>query len=845
MRTIAYREGFEGADPVTFWSAKGEYRVHFAGLSRERSHGGRHSYKLDITFLRDSRNSFWSGPVLDLPAVAGTRFSGHLWLERVPEHVEVSLGIGFYLPALEAVGMPQARGSRMMVGSFTEHSQTGCWHRQTSDVGLAAEGISRSLVGQVTPGLRFEKWHINIQCREAVDERLVLYVDDIALEGGQIPDDWEAQEEERLAAWCAGHRARARDREARFRRALAPIHAEALGVWRRLTGLAPGAATEGPWVPFARDLVDEAGRLAADLVARTAPDVQVPPEDKALELYLHDLGDRWLRPLLRAVDHAPALWRRQASYLLTACSDPISNHRVLPDSRLLGGDLDGRLDLFGCAGQAVPAAFVVVPARQTVIELATGDLRGEAGSLDAGCLDLKLVKVWYQAGVGLDEVGGRVLTPELLLNDDDLVRVDTARQANLVRDLDAPRDSPRLLPVRVAARTAQQFWVTVRVPDDAAPGVYRGAIEVRMAGIGRHELPVRLTVPPFALRPAALHYGIYYRGTLSAGPPPFVSSEGKTAQQLEAEFRDLKAHGILYPDVYQPVGVRADGTLDLADLERYLDIRDRAGLPRDQLFYDGRSVGAPDTEEGGQALVAFCRQLLEWARARGFEEVYFFGSDEAFGEQLAAQRRVWARVRALGGRMTVACSAGFFDLVGDLLDLPIVAGLAPEEVPRVHAIGHRICNYSLPQGGLEQPFTYRYFFGHWLWRSGMDGSRTYAYQHACGPGASMGRPWDDFDNAVYRSLLLTYPTVDGVVGTLQWEGVRAAVDDVRYATTLRAAIAEALASGDPGAGERAREAAAWLDAVDILGDLHAVRRGMAERILALTGREGYADGRAG
>ena len=183
--------------------------------------------------------------------------------------------------------------------------------------------------------------------------------------------------------------------------------------------------------------------------------------------------------------------------------------------------------------------------------------------------------------------------------------------------------------------------------------------------------------------------------------------------------------------------------------------------------------------------------------------------------------------------MTVACSTGFFDLVGDLLDLPIMARMSADEVPRVHDIGHQIYNYSMPQGGEEQPFKYRYFFGHWLLRSGMDGSHTYAYQHALGLGESMGRPWDDFDNAIYRSHMLTYPTVDGIVGTLQWEGVRAAVDDVRYATTLREAATSAIGSADPAAVALGEAARAWLEQVDILGDLGALRREMVDHILEL------------
>ncbi len=97
----------------------------------------------------------------------------------------------------------------------------------------------------------------------------------------------------------------------------------------------------------------------------------------------------------------------------------------------------------------------------------------------------------------------------------------------------------------------------------------------------------------------------------------------------------------------------------------------------------------------------------------------------------------------------------------------------------------------------------------------------------------MGRPWDDFDNAIYRSHMLTYPTVDGIVGTLQWEGVRAAVDDVRYATALREAATSAIGSADPAAVALGEAARAWLEQVDILGDLGALRREMVDHILEL------------
>ena len=65
---------------------------------------------------------------------------------------------------------------------------------------------------------------------------------------------------------------------------------------------------------------------------------------------------------------------------------------------------------------------------------------------------------------------------------------------------------------------------------------------------------------------------------------------------------------------------------------------------------------------------------------KGITQVYFFGSDEAHGEELKIQRKIWKKVHQAGGKIAVACSLGFFPLVGDLLDLPIINKQSPEEL---------------------------------------------------------------------------------------------------------------------------------------------------------------------
>jgi len=39
--------------------------------------------------------------------------------------------------------------------------------------------------------------------------------------------------------------------------------------------------------------------------------------------------------------------------------------------------------------------------------------------------------------------------------------------------------------------------------------------------------------------------------------------------------------------------------------------------------------------------------------------------------------------------------------------------------------------------------------------------------------------------------MFVYPTVDGVIDTIAWEGYREGIDDLRYLATLRKAIGKA------------------------------------------------------
>ncbi len=220
------------------------------------------------------------------------------------------------------------------------------------------------------------------------------------------------------------------------------------------------------------------------------------------------------------------------------------------------------------------------------------------------------------------------------------------------------------------------------------------------------------------------------------------------------------------------------------------------------------------------------RATIAMLKRNGFTDVYFHATDERAGDELRAERPLFKRAHGAGGKVFVACFGDAYEIIGDLFDLPIVMGLDPAMAEAFHAAGQLVGCYGNPQGGVEEPETYRRQYGLRLWKAGYDCACTFAYE---------GGTWDDYDNTLLRDLNMTYPTVNGVIPTLQWEGYREGQDDLRYLATLQNLIDKARFL-DGAAGEKVRAAELWVYRMDPDPDgtpLDDIRAGIIERIIAI------------
>ncbi len=557
---------------------------------------------------------------------------------------------------------------------------------------------------------------------------------------------------------------------------------------------------------------------------------------------------------------APGTWKEAplVYYEVTAIS-PIMR---LPDSYPDDGHFLAPLQWIAAQGEFEPASFVVYPLRKVgKLELKAGDLACGNATIPASAIDLKIVKVWYQAGSGwygyFKDPTRRVPIPELLLNDETLIRVDHATQDNYVRyacadgsqkyawmsflssavnheyrlgqaNADLISDSPALMPAALEPGEFKQFFATLAVPEKATPGLYKGGITLTADGKPVGTIPVVLRVLPFQLPTPATYYDLNKEFYAAISCQPFPVDHPKALQ-------DLRNHNVLYPGVPSYVPDKPEAFAHMIEQLK------AAGLSTRLLANAGAKANIvtdnPPTPEQ-QAQLDMVRQderdvVAEAGRLTGQKgNVFSYGIDEAGPATIARERAVWRVIHEEGGKITIsAFGHGRLLYNVDYLHLP---GMPVERRKKTVDLWHDanpnalIAWYANPHSGPENPDYFRRVHGMMTYKADYDAISNYVWYR---------NDWNDFwvpAESGLRGLMTVYPTRDSVIDTLEWEGVREGLDDIRYATKLKQIATQAMQSPSVDAQYAGRNALSWLAYWDeTREDLAAGRLEMIRYILAL------------
>lgn len=529
----------------------------------------------------------------------------------------------------------------------------------------------------------------------------------------------------------------------------------------------------------------------------------------------------------------------------------MSSVQRLPDAIPVDGVERGEVRLIAARGEYEPASFVVRSDTDLgKVQFTVGQLVSEEGEVfPADALDLRVVKVWYQNGNGWYSYFADTefkLCPELLLHDEDLIRVDCGKKANYARItgkdgktsewwLNPPRllngryydhtvettafpsmrpgfaDAKTLQPVALDKDVSKQFILTAHVIPGMAAGTYRGTITA-----GSISIPVAVKVLDFDLpRPMAYTHPemdfricsydyIWSREILALNG----GDEELMWKQFEAILADLAAHG------QDMKWIRTNTAAP--ESERTISMMKKVGMRTDTF------VGGVDfvwNERDYQASFERAERVRAYYdRTYGHHDLYGGYGDEPGAKFFTGNRPIFDAYQAAGLKFILASREHIIDLAGYRWNWHN-ASKNPTD-PSVPSIWNEMGSdtyvawYADQHVGAEDPEFNRRQNGLAAYLSGYSALCNYA--HHLGP-------YND-DTETYKPMVFVYGSADGVLDTMQWEGFREGVDDIRYATLMMALCREAEKSDDIQVRYLAGKAKVLLARFDHkTGDLNAVR----------------------
>ena len=362
--------------------------------------------------------------------------------------------------------------------------------------------------------------------------------------------------------------------------------------------------------------------------------------------------------------------------------------------------------------------------------------------------------------------------------------------------------------VDVPAATTQRFWLTVHVPEDARPGIYRGPLSVQCDGRTVAELTLEVEVLPIKLAaPEGMSYFEYF--------PAHLPQYAKTKEYQRKIFEDMRAHGMTTATAYQYPYLKSDGTWINLDTElgfrNTLQNLKRAGLPQGD-----RPLVWIGTAQNGDDRI-YTKVLGDVKKAHGPDLLLYVVDEPDTPERQQTARAVMAKIDAFRQahpewkvRTVTAIGDKGAAAVGELYDVWIYAAHAvtPTAAERACHAGKELWSYICNLCAVDA-VNHRYYYGYWAWAAGVKGCANWAYADPHFHTRYDNKlDWDtlaEHQGEYIPYYCLAMPGPDGPVPTIGWEAVREGIDDYRYLLTLRKLIDRARRQGKTSAADEAEK----------------------------------------
>ncbi|MGO8745829.1 MAG: hypothetical protein ACLQNE_07550 [Thermoguttaceae bacterium] len=485
---------------------------------------------------------------------------------------------------------------------------------------------------------------------------------------------------------------------------------------------------------------------------------------------------------------------RQRGYLLFSrpTVEPVyPNTHPRPDERLEA------LVAFATPGQFEPLTLALYPLRPLAnLKVRVSALVSSKGEIPADCIDVRLGTFWNIGYPSYTTVDTYQRTPELL---------------------------ERVTVYSSPAGECQRYWLSIHVPDDAGPGLYRGTVTLWDDGFDQAvSIPMALRVLGFRLvKDPAKHYSAYFytrNRTLYRG-----RSEAFIRKAAENDYRAMADFGLdMLPTL----------CLSCEDGKRIV-VRDAGEIPR--MLRAGLRGPAPviadnviqrvyrDTTPTGNVgshwqinplpPLAFYDRITELFRAleaerkaKGWPELICCPIDEVDLSCKEFGVKVYAAVKAAGLKTYATKDPTDPDAAAYAPYLDIWCS-QPYSEPFERIIRQKRYEYwcypNHNAGEIKDRLTMckggRMTYGFGSWKSGYTTLIPWHWCWTCEPD-----PWD-YLRGHYSGCGQRVDDDGEVIPAVYWSCFREGFDDARYVYTLQRAVVQRQDSADPACQAAVRE----------------------------------------
>lgn len=357
--------------------------------------------------------------------------------------------------------------------------------------------------------------------------------------------------------------------------------------------------------------------------------------------------------------------------------------------------------------------------------------------------------------------------------------------------------------VNIAQETTRQFWITVKIPENAVPGFYKASLQIEAPEQQPAFLTFRVRVLPVKLSEPDVAYGMCYHISAERGMHP---------ENTEKHFWDMAAHGMNSMWVWpRPAIIRKEGKIEFdfsktcpapqypkyfssQTLEELVCNYRKVGFNQPWLCGSLSSIYFENlgyksfSKEYDEVFIDCIKQLLQTAKDKNWPPFYLHYIDEPGNNEGATKRAkyYWAMIKGNFPQLKIYSDAvpHVFDTLDPWVDVRAYNGgyVTEAEILKTKKSGDIFGIYNLVSGRIKDPKRDRLCWGLYTYR--INAKLNYQWVYA----------WP-VEQTATEGYVFCSP--EGPIPTLSWEGVREGIDDLKYMKTLENLIAKAKQSQRP------------------------------------------------